>query len=176
MLSSIYKFERSLCMLKKLILTQFFPLKRIYWWQTTFLKLLILDWLEKCHQCLLILNMFPHAGESYSIILYIYIYVHLCVYGCFGVGAFILNCVILLRACPCTRAGACLHVNAAACFCTCLGLNPNNLFHFMVFVGILGIEHRKSCCMPNHTLLQLVSMAFFSFLLHCTPLLNIKNK
>lgn len=40
-----------------------FFLKRICWWQMMFLKLLTLDWREKFHQCLLILNMFLHVGE-----------------------------------------------------------------------------------------------------------------
>lgn len=49
------------------LIGMFSSMQKICWWQMMFLKLLILDWPEKYHQCLHILNMFPHDGELYSL-------------------------------------------------------------------------------------------------------------
>lgn len=55
-----------MCQISHVLIVHISSVKKICWWQMMFLKLLILDWLEKYHQCLLILNMFPHGGKSCS--------------------------------------------------------------------------------------------------------------
>lgn len=95
-------------------------------------------------------------------------YLILCICECMvvGEGAFLLNRVILLCACTCLR--ECLRV-----CCTGRAMHIDYLLHFMAFVGILGIEHQKSCYSPNYTLLQLVSTIFISSLLYSCSLWKV---